>query len=582
MMNKFSLALALSSVFASTAFANTPSGAVLKQFLTSGDRDAEIYLKHKAQNDESERRLSESKETFNQYERLSQQKANSHTKPSDKSQAGIVVRKITVDTNGRDINLPIKPLLKRYENRTLTRAQMLALVKSLYEVLRDQGYATAAVALQDKKVTNGELKFVIHWGLVQGYLVNGSPATQFNDRAMVAVLPDLTDKPLNIFDIDGIVESTNKTNKSTQVKVIPAETRGYSYLDIRTARSRKPQFSLDFNNSGTGGNADGRNRLGLSADVSDLLGTNDSWNFNFTHRLYKKNRTNVQQNFSLAYSQPISTATVDVRASYLRSHKELQGLYGSYENVSHTKTGAIKLTQMLYRNQKHIIRGHTELEVKQKRSFLANRFIGDPRYTKVTAGISTVSNVFGGRVYFNTSVVQGLNWFGSEKAAYARETGEKPTAHQMRYVTANLNFHKNINTKVPLSYNLRLAGQYSHYVLLTDNQFSIGDEYTVRGFKGGLVSGDHGYYVAQTLSVPFHFRKTYFSNVSPFVGFDYGQVYRITQDQYDTLMGSAVGVKLQSGYYNISLAYAKALKQPERTKHWTKSGVINFNMNIYF
>ena len=56
-----------------------------------------------------------------------------------------------------------------------------------------------------------------------------------------------------------------------------------------------------------------------------------------------------------------------------------------------------------------------------------------------------------------------------------------------------------VRNKIGLNYTLTLDSQYSLDTLYGSNQFSIGGEYTIRGFREGTISGDNGYYIRNDL-----------------------------------------------------------------------------------
>ena len=58
-----------------------------------------------------------------------------------------------------------------------------------------------------------------------------------------------------------------------------------------------------------------------------------------------------------------------------------------------------------------------------------------------------------------------------------------------------------VRNKINLNYTLTFDGQYSWNTLYGTDQFSVGGEYTVRGFREGTISGDNGYYVRNDLRI---------------------------------------------------------------------------------
>ncbi|SUB36368.1 hemolysin activation/secretion protein-2 [Pasteurella multocida] len=68
---------------------------------------------------------------------------------------------------------------------------------------------------------------------------------------MLAVLPNLKNKLLNVYDIDQMVEILNTTNKSAKVSVVASQEKGASNLNIERVRNDWPEVTLSINNSGT-------------------------------------------------------------------------------------------------------------------------------------------------------------------------------------------------------------------------------------------------------------------------------------------------------------------------------------------
>ena len=58
-----------------------------------------------------------------------------------------------------------------------------------------------------------------------------------------------------------------------------------------------------------------------------------------------------------------------------------------------------------------------------------------------------------------------------------------------------------VRNKIPLNYTLTFNTQYSWNTLYGTDQFSIGGEYTVRGFRESTISGDNGYNIRNDIKV---------------------------------------------------------------------------------
>ncbi|MDP9500618.1 ShlB/FhaC/HecB family hemolysin secretion/activation protein [Bisgaard Taxon 45] len=488
------------------------------------------------------------------------------------------ITRITVDLGGQNVSLNIDEIRQRYLNKPLSTKVVFQLVKDLTDLLYRSGYVTSAIGLKNPKIKNGDLDFVVLWGTVNDILVAGEKATDFKDKAMLAVLPNLKNKLLNVYDIDQMVEILNTTNKIAKVNVVASQQKGASNLSIERQRSDWPDVTLSVNNSGTENNANGRNQASLNVAWSDLFGTNDRWSFSTGYRFYKQSKANQQRNYALSYIQPLSFSTLELKLAESEYKKTLQGENDVYTSSGKTQTATLKLSQVLLRNKETILSVYGELEFKKRLSYFSDIEIGDYHNNKLNVGLSYVTNLGYGKLYSDIAYANGLRWFGADYSAYdtKREKTLKLLSGSVNWLRPIVMFDRS------MTYQARIGAQYGFDSLYSENQFSIGDEYTVRGFKGGAASGDSGAYFSQTLSMPFYPQKAYLSQISPFVGVDIGKVHVKQSHQTDTLAGFALGLKGQVRLFNFSFTYAQPLNTVKKVKPQNKKPVYYVNGSISF
>ncbi|MGC6358462.1 ShlB/FhaC/HecB family hemolysin secretion/activation protein [Bisgaard Taxon 45] len=464
------------------------------------------------------------------------------------------ITSISIDLAGENVSLNFDNVIKAYQNQPLSTKIVFQLVKDLTEVLYRAGYVTSAIGLKNGKISHGDLEFIVLWGRTHSVLVAGEKPTGFRDKAMVSVLPQLNGKRLNIYDIDQLIEILNTTNKKATVNVVASEMQGASNLNIDRQYDAFPQVSIGFNNSGAGNNANGRNQATLNIAWSDLLGTNDRWNFSSSYRLYKNHHANQQRNYALSYSQPIGFSTVEIKASESAYEKELRGI-NTHSSHGKTQILAVKLMHVLLRNKETILSAYTDFEFKKRLSYFSDILTGKYHNNKVSVGLSYITNLAYGKLYADIAYANGLRWFGANYSAY--DTNREKT---LKLLSGSVNWQRPISIfERAMNYQLRIGAQYGFDSLYSENQFSIGDEYTVRGFKGGALSGDSGVYLSQTLSIPFYPQHAYLSHVSPFIGFDMGKVHIKSSHKTDTLVGFALGLKTQIKLLSLSLTYSQPM-----------------------
>ena len=171
-----------------------------------------------------------------------------------------------------------------------------------------------------------------------------------------------------------------------------------------------------------------------------------------------------------------------------------------------------------------------------------------------------------------------------------------------------------VRNKINLNYTLSFDSQYSWNTLYGTDQFSIGGEYTIRGFRNENISGDNGYYIRNDLSInlkqlsPKILINTKFMNYGSIIKnkntrlsindvlsrtylgifYDYGYTkdkYSDSSDkQYNSQSGYMSGIEITLNYYgkylNWSLTYAKALRSPQYLQ--TRDGIKKENHSLYW
>ncbi|EPE68495.1 ShlB/FhaC/HecB family hemolysin secretion/activation protein [Pasteurella multocida] len=488
------------------------------------------------------------------------------------------ITRITIDLGGKGGALNFDEVSQRYLNKPLSTKVVFQLVKDLTDLLYRSGYVTSAIGLKNPKIKNGDLEFVVLWGTVNDILVAGEKATHFRDKAMLAVLPNLKNKLLNVYDIDQMVEILNTTNKSAKVSVVASKEKGASNLNIERVRNDWPEVTLSINNSGTENNANGRNQASLNVAWSDLLGTNDRWSFSTGYRFYKHSKANQQRNYALSYVQPLSFSTLELKLAESEYKKSLQGENDVYTSSGKTQTATLKLSHVLLRNKETILSVYGELEFKKRLSYFSDIEIGDYHNNKLNIGLSYVTNLGYGKLYSDIAYANGLRWFGADYSAYdtKREKTLKLLSGSVNWLRPIVMFDRS------LTYQARIGAQYGFDSLYSENQFSIGDEYTVRGFKGGAASGDSGAYLSQTLTVPFYPQKAYLSQVSPFIGFDMGKVHIKSKHKTTTLVGFALGLKTQIKLFSLSLTYAQPMNGVSGVTQHRQKPIYYFSGSLSF
>ncbi|MDR3124369.1 MAG: ShlB/FhaC/HecB family hemolysin secretion/activation protein [Endomicrobium sp.] len=160
------------------------------------------------------------------------------------------------------------------------------------------------------------------------------------------------------------------------------------------------------------------------------------------------------------------------------------------------------------------------------------------------------------------SYQKGLSWFGAkiDKDVYVDEV-RLDSEPRLQYDIVKLYMYFNAQVIAHMYYSLMMDWQYSFNSLYGNEQFSVGGQYSVRGFRNSTISGNSGFYVRNEART----NLLRIFNVSIFYDFGYvkNKHKRPYDDRYNSQSGSLSGCGVCVGwdlqYINMSLTYAKWL-----------------------
>ncbi|MCF7099517.1 ShlB/FhaC/HecB family hemolysin secretion/activation protein, partial [Klebsiella variicola] len=152
-----------------------------------------------------------------------------------------------------------------------------------------------------------------------------------------------------------------------------------------------------------------------------------------------------------------------------------------------------------------------------------------------------------------------LSWQRFIKALGSTETPDMrngDVSHQSQIMNLNVNYMKWL-TSLPVDayYELNLGVQYTPDNLTLQDQLTIGDRWSVRGFDdSGGIYGNKGFYIQNTLNL-----VTGYRNITPYFGLDYGQIIGkvpVQEIESKKIMGGITGLKgaVYGLEYDLSLS----------------------------
>lgn len=471
------------------------------------------------------------------------------------------IHDIHVDTGAFDPGVDLSDILASYSGRALGQQDLFGLVRELTNRYVRAGYSTTTIGLVPGNLDTGVVRLRVHWGLVEGWKIDDKPPTTFSERRIVAqALPGAIGRPLNIRAIDQAIENLNNAKKSARIDVEPGTRDGVSFLHVRTEASQAPRFTLGADNSGDRTPTHGRYRFNGSATFGDVLLGNDTLSLNGSSRRFRDDGSNYEYSLGAAFGLPIGGARTDLRFNETRYKTRAEGYYGSYSTSGASRTIGLKQAFVLNRDAASKLTGFAEVEHRSSANYIEGSLldVNSVPYTTLGYGLQAVTQWFGGSLYADVAMVTGMPWWNGD-------TGAAAANGQPRHFR-KLTFNGGWNRAVPIGarrfdYSLRVGGQYSNDAMLASYKQSLGDEYTVRGFKGGALSGDRGVFVSNTFSTQVKLGPLV---VSPYLGLDAGYAEdRFAVGPRDrTVAGGALGLRMSHRASTFSLGWAPPLRVP--------------------
>jgi hemolysin activation/secretion protein len=461
-----------------------------------------------------------------------------------------------------------RAILAKHEGTMMGSDEMLALVRDLMNDYAAEGFATTTVTLVPQNIKTGTLTLDVNWGFADGWRFDGAPADTVREHAMVAMLPDVAGRPLNMDAVDQAVEILNNGMQGARVEIVPAQEAGRSWLNI----TMQPKFpiggSIGADNSGPEGpEGDGRYKSNLSLDVRGFGA--EVWGIGGSKRHFYDGSVDKEDSANLSLAVPFGFWNLELRHNRSRYEKEIKSIFGSYFSDGNSRDDSLKLSRTLVRSKEGKTTMSLRIAHRDSNNYIAGTRIevNSRRYTDLTLGVARVDQLWGGSLFADLNLGKGSPWLG---ANYHELPRVDPTQAYYTKWSGNLSWSRGFGGR-RFEYAARGAWQYSTHAMLGSSKMTIGDEYTVRGYSQGI-AGDRGAYFSSTVTAQLG------AGVSAFFGADAGAVKENERGAgHQFISGAALG--LRARLKNASLALTSATPLGANR---AQPSVLYANVNVRF
>jgi len=516
-----------------------------------------------------------------------------------------------------------KKFLDNHINQCLTKSAINNLKNDMENFYMRKSYTLARVYFDFTKLNKNILSINIYEGLVNKIEIEDSKKKKqnlwgkfknFRSKTQIfTAFPFKKNKPFNLRDFEQGLDQMNRlASNNAKLDLRPAEQKdkeGYTDVIINNDSSLLTSIKLGYDNGGSKNTGKERKKLNISQD--NLFALNDNIYISYIENKDDNGQSQKSESFYSSLSIPFGYWTGTASYSETEYLSTIQGDFTTFKSSGDTITQNYGIDRIIFRSQKFKTGLGVELDVKETNSYIEDvkSETGSRKLSIATISSSNTLYTRAGTFYIKPSYVRGQDWFNAKSderdtSQMSRSTPRAQFEIFKLYSYWNTNFYIP-KTKIPLNYMLTFNGQSSQDALFGSEQFSVGGQYSVRGFSESSISGDNGYNIRNDLKINtvnllpqsisqsnlMLFGNKYGISVSNALSrtyltlfYDYGYTRNhevlagYTDEGY--MSGTGIALNYNGKYLDWDLTYSKGLHSPEYLR--TRDNINKDDETIYF
>lgn len=477
---------------------------------------------------------------------------------------------------------PLKKKLEKeitkFLSAEMSEENIYLIISYINRRLIEEGYVTSFSTFKSGNIYNGFLELEIKAGKINEISLDSGKNSFTEKQEIFFAFPFYKNKVLNTKYLDQGIENLTTGRKQYRLEVIPAEKDGYSDILIYQ-KKQLGSFGINYDNSPI---EKDRNKIDFNYSGGNIFPINDSLGLSYSSKLGKERSKNKDENFNLSYSIPFGYYKFSYNLGINKTHTVVRGNTTNIIRDGKVTKQKYKLSKVLSRGKFHRATGYIFFNQRDNETYINQEkiLINSKSYSTTGLGINYSDKFMGGNLFLGVEYEKGVPWF---KAEGDRNYNPKLPKKEFEKYSINIDWGKYffLPGNGVLGYRLSLSGAYSNDRLLNINKISIGDDYTVRGFKENSIWGEKGFYSNNTITYYFSEEKyPYLQYIHPFIGLDTGVVKDKDYKSSDSIVGMGYGIRFQKDGLNGSFMISRALKKEK--KHKNEGNIISFNVGYSF
>ncbi len=372
----------------------------------------------------------------------------------------------------------------------------------------DQGFITSRVSIKNQDLSTGKLVFTIYPGKVNKIIKHQSNTDKINTNLNIV---SRANKVLNLRDIETSLENLRLPQSvTTNIEIQPAQSSnhkddnlfGYSDLVIKY-RENKP-FHVNASIDNLGNETTGKYQGYIGITIDNPLNASDILKLQYNHAIDPWNNTGIgasNDSFYVDYVVPIRNMQLNLNYDQYNYYQMLLGFNDNLKYEGKTKRGKIDFNWLIHRTKDSRTNANFSTYYKESKNYVDGLevLIQGRKQAGWNVGLTHQQNLKKGSLNLGVNYKQGTDWF----SATASPESEVGLATDFPSVTTlNIVYNRPfLWNDGYFNYSITGIGQWTNKELISQDQFTIGDGATVRGFSGKqALSGNKGFALSQELT----------------------------------------------------------------------------------
>ncbi|BCU54494.1 polypeptide-transport-associated domain-containing protein [Enterobacter kobei] len=478
-----------------------------------------------------------------------------------------------VEISGKDALprwLPLQHIASQAEGRCLGGKGINLLMSTLQNRIVDHGWITTRVLAPSQDLKSGTLKLA----LVPGNIRHVKLTDDSDDYIQLySAFPAHEGKLLDLRDIEQGLENLQRLpTVEANMEIVPGEKPGESDVVITRKQSKMWRLGLSLDDSGT--ETTGRSQGGATLSLDNPFSLSDLLYVSASHDLDNKGGKG-SKNYTGHYSVPFGYWMLGITGSDYDYHQTVAGDNADYRYSGKSKNLNVQLSRVLHRSGSQKTSFTYEVMGRETRSYIDDTEVGVQRRQTAAwrAGLQHRHYIGQATLDAGISYQRGTRWFGAQPAP-EEYFGDATALSKIIQLSAGLDLPFELGSQ-HFRYNVQYQRQSSNTPLTPQEQFAIGNRWTVRGFDGErTLSASHGWYVRNDIAW-----RTPVPNQELYLGADYGEVGGYTSEPLigKHLAGGVVGLRGSAFNTGYDLFAGRPFSKPDGFR--TSSATLGFNLN---